>query len=259
MLLLKIDYTKLQKRIITSVFSAVFLITLPHLLGYTKIYHSGSHSITGPCHRRNKICDLLSHIESADKEVPWTVLQCGSFSDKQTLSTSEALRLEHIPQLLDTWCNSTTESNSSVCKPVHTPADTFTPHLIAGLSFSETKGSNGTWGIRRLFLSVCNSTPTSMRHDPHFVKAVYLGIDLPLRYIIPCLALVAFNIRLLVAVYQAQKLHKQIIGDTSPVFLLDLPVLKSVGALLFWCLLSLSQEVWACTLLMQSVLSTARR
>ncbi len=159
-------------------------------------------------------------------------MQCGSFSDKQTLSTSEALRLEHIQQLLDTWCNSTTESNSSVCKPVHTPADTFAPHLIAGLSFSETKRSNGTWGIRRLFLSVCNSTPTSMRHDPDFVKAVYRGIDLPLWYIIPCLALVAFNIRQLVAVYQAQKLHKQIIGDTSPVSLLDLPVLKSAGAII---------------------------
>ncbi len=42
----------------------------------------------------------------------------------------------------------------------------------------------------------------------------------------------AINIRLLVAVYQAQKRHKQITGDTSPVSLLDLPVLKSVGAII---------------------------
>ncbi len=71
-----------------------------------------------------------------------------------------------------------------------------------------------------------------MRHDLDFVKAVYLGIDLPLHYIIPCLALVVINIRLLMAVYQAQKPHKQITGDTSAVSLLDLPLLKSVGAII---------------------------
>ncbi len=232
MLLLKINYKKLQRRIIGAVFPAVFLITLPHLLGFTVTYHHGSHSMMAICYRKNVVCNFLSH-RTPDNDVPWVVMQCGNISDSQILSTSEALQLDHIPQLLDTWCNSTTESNRSVCKPVHTPADKFTPHLIAGLALSRTMASNGTLIIHRFVLSVCNSsTPTSMRHDPDFVKAVYLGIDLPLRYIIPCLALVAINIRLLVAVYQAQKRHKQITGDTSPVSLLDLPVLKSVGAII---------------------------
>ncbi len=232
MLLLKIDYTKLQRRIIGAVFPAVFLITLPHLLGSTVTYHHGSHSMTAYCSHKDELCNLLSH-RAPDNDVPWEIVQCGNLSGSQTLSTSKALKLEHIPQMVDTWCNSTTESNSSMCKPVRTPADKFTPHLVVGLGVSGIRDSNGTWVIQRLFLSVCNSsTPTNMRHDPDFVKAVYLGIDLPLRYIIPCLALVAINIRLLVAVFQAQKRHKQIIGDTSPVSLLDLPVLKSVGAII---------------------------
>ncbi len=184
MLLLKINYTKLQRRIIGTVFPVVCLITLPHLLGFTVTYHHGSHSMVVYCNDKDEICNLLSHRTSPDNDVPWTVMQCGNISDRQILSTSEALQLDHIPQLLDTWCNSTTESNSSVCKPVHAPADKFTPHLIAGLSLSRTKASNGTWINQRFVLSVCNSsTPTSMRHDPDFVKAVYLGIDLPLRYI----------------------------------------------------------------------------
>ncbi len=231
MWLLKINYTKLQRRIIASVFPAVFLITLPHLLGFTVTYHHGSHSMAVHCRMKNDICRLLYHRTSSDN-VPLMLVQCGNLSDRQTLSTSDPLRLEHIPELLDTLCNSPTESNSSTCERVRTPADKFTPHLITGLSFDEIMDYNDTSDIHRLFLSVCNSTPTSMRHDPDFVKAIYLGIDLPLRYIIPCLALVAINIRLLVAVYQAQKRHKQIIGDSSPVSLLDLPALKSVGAII---------------------------
>ncbi len=232
MLLLKINYTKLQKRMIAVVFMAAFIITLPHLLGFTIAYHHGSHSMEVPCSNKHEICNYLSDRMLSDDEIPWTVDLCGNKSDLQNLSTSEVLRLKNIPELLNIWCNSTTEStNSTACQPVRMPGAKFAPHLIADFR-TVKKLINGTLEVSKFLLTVCNSTPASMRHDPDFVKALYLGIDLPLRYIIPCLALFVINIRLLVAVYQAQKQHKRIIGDTSPVSLLDLPVLKSVGAII---------------------------
>ena len=228
MLLLKINYTKLQGRIIAAVFPAVCLISLPHLLGFIVTYHHGSHSMIVDCYEKNEICNLLSPRNSSDREVSWTIMQCGNLSDSQNLSTSKVLKLRHIPQLIDAWCNSSTENNTSVCKPVSASADKFTPHLVASLIFIPRGDYIEPMKRTEFFLSICNSTPTSMRHDPDFVKAVYLGIDLPLRYSIPCLALVVINVRLLVAVYQAQKRHTRITGDTSQVSLLDLPVLKSV-------------------------------
>ncbi len=233
MLLLKINYRKLQNRIITAIFPAVFFITLPHLLGFTVMYHHGPHMMTVPC-VKDTFCNFLSHTEFSGNEVPWRIVHCGNTGDYQTLSTSDVLSSGHIAQLLDVWCNSTKSNTSPVCNPVRIPADKFSSHLVVGLA-ETTYTTNSSRYVHSVFLSVCNSTPTSMRHDPDFVKAVYLGIDLPLRYIIPCLALVVINIRLLVAVYQAQKLHKRITGDTARdtarVSFKNLPVLKSVAAI----------------------------
>ncbi len=66
-----------------------------------------------------------------------------------------------------------------------------------------------------------------MRLDPDFVKAVYLGIDLSLRYAIPCLVLAIMNIYLVVRVRKANQRHSEIAG-TSRSSLLRLPVLRSV-------------------------------
>ncbi len=238
MLLLKVNYTGIQKRLLVSAFPVMFLITLPHLLGFTVTYHHGSHSIEAPIIKKSQkyaFCDFLSHNESSDNEVLWTVAQCGNTNGSQNLSTSEVLSLRHIPQLLNTWCNSTTETKSSIY--IRIPAAKFRPNLVSRLRFG-VRYSDGTKEIAGVFLTICNSTRSSMRHDPDFVKAVYLGVDLSFRYVIPCLALIVINIRLLVAVYKAQKRHKRIIGDTTPVSLLDLPVLKSVGAivLVFFCM-----------------------
>ena len=71
-----------------------------------------------------------------------------------------------------------------------------------------------------------------MRHDPDFVKAVYLGLDLPLRYILPCCVLVFINIRLLIAVHKAQQRHKDLTQSCRR-SLLDLPVLWSTVAIMF--------------------------
>ncbi len=107
MLLLKINYTNLQGRIIGTVFPAVFLITQPHLLGFIVTCHHGSHNMAVYCYHKDQICNLLSH-RTPDKDVPWTVMQCGNISDSQVLTTSEAFRLEYILQLLDTWSHTVT-------------------------------------------------------------------------------------------------------------------------------------------------------
>ncbi len=69
-----------------------------------------------------------------------------------------------------------------------------------------------------------------MRHDPDFVKALYLGVDLPLRYVIPCITLAIVNIRLVQAVRRAHIQHAEIIG-TARVSLFKLPILKTVAAI----------------------------
>ncbi len=106
------------------------------------------------------------------------------------------------------------------------------PHLVAGLTFWGNTQDFHRYNIKQIAISVSNSMAGAMRHDPDFVKAVYLGIDLLMRYVIPCIALLVINVRLLVAVYRAQQRHNRIIRDPSPVSLFDLPVLKSVGVIL---------------------------
>ncbi len=233
MLLLKIDYSALQKKVVAAIFSLALAITLPHLLGNTVTYHYGLHTLQRPCIGETEICNIwMNNSESSAESVPWRVVLPG---EEQTFTKVETLRSKHqnFAQLLDSWCLMdvfSADGNSSACKSFHLQAPKFVPHLVTGLTFWGRKNTTGIkWNIKQIELSVSNSTADVMRHDPDFVKAVYLGIDLLIRYVIPCIALLVINTRLLVAVYQAQKRHKRIIGDTSPVSLLDLPVLKSVG------------------------------
>ncbi len=76
-------------------------------------------------------------------------------------------------------------------------------------------------------LHVCSLETRTMRYDPDFVKAVYLGIDLPLRYVIPCLVLVVLNVCLVVTVRKANRRHSEI-AQTARTSLFNLPVLRSV-------------------------------
>ena len=69
-----------------------------------------------------------------------------------------------------------------------------------------------------------------MRHDPDFVKALYLGVDLLLRYVIPCITLAIVNIRLVLAVRRAHIQHAEITG-AARVSLFKLPILKTVAAI----------------------------
>ena len=234
MLLLKIDYSALQKKVIAAIFSVAFLLTLPHILGYTVSYHYGSHLLYGPCEGALDVCNIwTNHSESSAEPVPWKLVSPGK---EETFAKVHDLKSKHrnITQLMNNWCLRyvfAPHMKNSTCKQLfHLPAPKFVPHLVAELSFwGESSGFK--WEITQIELSASNSMAGVMKHDPDFVKAVYLGIDLLMRYVIPCIALVVINVRLLVAVYRAQKRHKRIIGDTSPVSLLDLPVLKSVGVI----------------------------
>ncbi len=235
MLLLKIDYSALQKKVIAAIFSIALLLTLPHILGYTVRYHYGSHSLYGLCDGALEVCNIwMNSSVSSAEPVPWKLVSPGK---EETFAKSHDLKSKHrnITQLLDSWCLKyvfAPYTKNSTCKELfHLPAPKFVPHLVAGLSFWGELKLGFRWEITQIELSASNSMAGVMKHDPDFVKAVYLGIDLLMRYVIPCIALVVINVRLLVAVYRAQKRHKRIIGDTSPVSLLDLPVLKSVGVI----------------------------
>ncbi len=80
---------------------------------------------------------------------------------------------------------------------------------------------------RKNSLRVCNLEMRTMRYDPDFVKAVYLGIDLPLRYAIPCIVLAVTNVWLVVSVRRANRRHSEI-TKTAKTSLFNLPVLRSV-------------------------------
>ncbi len=81
-------------------------------------------------------------------------------------------------------------------------------------------------------LDVCIVGESAMRHDIDFVKAVYLGLDLPLRYIIPCVSLVVINIVLVMSVRKAQRHHSDISKMASK-SLLNMPVLRSAVGIVF--------------------------
>ena len=82
MLLLKMNYTKLQAGIISSVFPAVLLISLPHLLGFIVTYHHGSHSMIVPCHFKIEICTLLAKFHGRYCSDSQNVSHLGSFKIK---------------------------------------------------------------------------------------------------------------------------------------------------------------------------------
>ncbi len=79
---------------------------------------------------------------------------------------------------------------------------------------------------------ICEVGTSAMKYDPDFVKAVYLGIDLPLRYVIPCCLLVFINIALVLSVRKAQRRHSDL-SNTVSTSLLNLPVLRSSVGIVF--------------------------
>ena len=225
MFLRKINYKKILRRAIVAVFAVMLVVSLPHLLGPYVQYLYGSHLVRiRACPRKGTFCNLTSS--------QWEVNVCGekSFAGRN-VSYSE---LGEYQMFADAMCSHF--SNRTICwlgcgcQLVSLPAEKFRRTYFAEIDY-EARLKAGSPKLKNS-LSVCSLDMKSMRHDPDFVKAVYLGIDLPLRYIIPCLVLVVLNVYLVVVVRKANQRHSEI-TNTSRTSLLNLPVLRSVVGIVF--------------------------
>ena len=193
LLLLKINYRRVQRIVISLIFGAMLLVSLPQLLAALIKYHYQPHLVTFDC--------FFSVRETCKK---W-----------ETLNSTESKRYDNVMQAA---CSYQKETNYTVCnRPISVPAVKFHVSMVIRVDAS---------------IMVRDSTEDYMRHDPDFVKAFYIGVDLPLRYAIPIIALAITNIYLVLTVRRAQNKHSDI-TRTARVSVFNLPVLKSVVAILF--------------------------
>ncbi len=227
MFLRKINYKKLLKRVILAVFAVMMVVSLPHLLGACVRYFYGSHVIRIRGGKENwTLCSLNSS--------QWEVNVCGDASfTGRNVSYSELG--EEYQSLAETVCTQFANSSKVMhcfwacdCAVLRVPARKFSRTYVAAIDYEIPFGIMNP--RLKNSLRVCSLGMKSMRHDPDFVKAVYLGIDLPLRYIIPCLVLVALNVYLVFVVRRANARHGEI-TRTSSASLTNLPFLRSVVAI----------------------------
>ncbi len=231
MLLRVINYQKILKRAILAVFAVMLVISLPHLLGTYVRYFYGSHMV------RIKACAKDGNFTRQDlcnlSPSNWEIHVCGdTVSSGRNVSYSDLAKntqfvdaiCREIPQLQnETYCSYT----RCRCRFVHVPSDKFRPTYFATIDYDARHQKRSL----KNSLHVCSLDMKAMRYDPDFVKVVYLGIDLPLRYMIPCLVIVVMNIRLVVVVRKANQRHSEI-AQTSRRSLFNLPVLRSVIGIL---------------------------
>ncbi len=221
MLLLRINYKRILKRATLSIFGVMLLVTLPHLLGNFIKYHHKPHFVTfSSCRAITAEC---RHWEGNEEYLAMEFhCQGTTFRD---LNSSDAERYHDI---ILSACRRQKSTNYTLCKePINVQAPKFTPSLSASIrDFIHRDGRRYT------MIYFCNNPTDFMRHDPDFVKALYLGVDLPLRYVIPSITLVIANIRLVLAVRRAHIQHAEITG-TAFVSLLKLPILKTVATIGF--------------------------
>ena len=227
MFLRKINYKKILRRAIFAVFAVMLVVSLPHLLGPCVQYFYGSHMVRiRACPRNGTFCNLTSS--------QWEVNVCGekAFAGRN-VSYSE---LGEYQAFVDAMCSQF--SNRTICywgrcgcQLVSLPARKFRRTYFAEIDYEALSVRALSLKLKNS-LRVCSLDMKSMRHDPDFVKAVYLGIDLPLRYIIPCLVLVVLNVCLVVVVRKANQRHSEI-TKTPRTSLLNLPVLRSVVGIVF--------------------------
>ncbi len=230
MLLRVINYKKIVKRAILAVFAVMLVISLPHLLGTYVRYFYGSHMVRiRACTKdrnftRQDLCNLSSS--------HWEVHVCGDTdSSRQNISYAE---LGQYQSFVDGMCDRVSRTKYS-CYLSDCECNVTS---VQGRKFQTTYFAEVDYDVRQKehvinnSIRVCSLDMKTMRYDPDFVKAVYLGIDLPLRYVIPALVIVAMNIYLVVIVRKANQRHSEI-TQTSRTSLLNLPVLRSVIGILF--------------------------
>ena len=224
MLLLKINYKRIMKRVTLAVFGVMLIVTLPHLLGNLIKYHQRPHIISAvACDQlETKMCEDLkneSFRDSIPRESNFSKVVCKKC--RVPVEEDQYLLAKRVLDILHQACMLKEKTNySSLCErvPISVPAPKFSQSLAITLDHDG--------------LQMCYNKADFMRHDPDFVKALYLGVDLPLRYIIPCVILGVVNILLVLAVRRAQIQHADITGEAR-VSLLKLPILKTVVIIVF--------------------------
>ncbi len=225
MLLLRINYQKILKRGILGVFAAMLLITLPNFLAIFVHYHHGTHlgysDYNFKCPTK-KICNLSS--------LPHHVIICRSgLTSSQSYTNLSEVEVDAYNAMKADLCNMSETHNytSYACSGhlMQIPTAKFEPNVNIKL-----------WNSSTDYMEVCRVGKAAMRHDSDFVKAVYLGIDLPFRYVIPSCVLVFLNISLVVSVFKAQRHHSDI-SRAPRKSLLDLPVFRSAVGIAFVFLL----------------------
>ncbi len=211
MLLLRINYHRLLKRAVLAVFVVMMIVTLPHLVANFVQYHYGSHVVIATYGSDTyRLCTYYEHEWYSD------IFRVEYCNQHENGKLSQAKAQNNITSLLqdlrDAACSSGLSEWTNIMWQSYIPAIKFESTFRMSL-----RGSK---------LSICPNGMSSMRHDPDYVKVVYLSLDLPLRYILPCCALIIVNISLLVAVCRAQQHHRELTQSTRK-SLLDLPVLWS--------------------------------
>ena len=224
MLLLKINYKRILKRAVLALFGIMLFVTLPHLLGNLIKYHHQPHLISlVPCYdtTARRMCEDLKNETFRDlisNTSDFWYNRCGvPVEEDQYLLAKRALDILHQA------CMPREKTNySSLCEHLHVLISVPAPKFSQSLAIA----------FNRDGLHICYNKADFMRHDPDFVKALYLGVDLPLRYIIPCITLGVVNILLVLAVRRAQIQHAEITGEAR-VSLFKLPILKTVVMIVF--------------------------
>ncbi len=229
MLLLKIDYPKIVRRSILAVFGIMLVVSLLHLLGACVRYFDGNHFVKitfCSCYRYISLCNLTSSV--------WEIRTCDdAFSSGRNASYAD---LGEYQALVDVLCNTELYRHcrslrSWESRLLRFPAGKFKPtYFVDPECYGPQRKARQ---LMKNSLRVCTlDTKKKLRDEPAFVKTVYLGIDFPLRYIIPCCFLVFIGTGLVNAVYKARKRHRAM---TRKEFksLLNLPAFWNTSGIVF--------------------------
>ena len=229
LLLRRIDYQRILKRVILAIFAVMLFVTLPHLLGNFVRYHHGPHAGRSLRCPSRSFCENDSSIEVEHK-----------FCNQQNDSLSPSMQ-EAYNRLTSDLCDLAEKNdyNDSICfsQPVYVTTNKFKRHFNALYNYYTSSG-HMQYPLQKfivkhvLEVTWCTVAASAMRYDIDFVKAVYLGIDLTLRYVIPCCILVFTNIALVVSVRKAQRRHSDI-SQTVATSLFNMPILRTAMGIVF--------------------------
>ncbi len=196
----------------------MLVITLPHLLGIFVHYHHGYHTAKGVSCPSVEFCNSTSiprgrllNFCSQDRKISLSCLEQQAYNELKKKVCLQTMEQDH-------------KTNRYEChiQPVFLSQGKFNPSMNVLFQFQYTPP----------IVRVCNAGARKMKYDPDFLKTVYLGIDLPLRYAIPCCALIFINVALVVTLRKVQQRHSNI-SQTATQSLFNLPALRNALGISF--------------------------